>query len=358
MARAPARAAPICRCPRTGCRCVAAAGGASAGGTWARTATSCCSAPRGSRSESSDRRFGRSGTASAARCGSGPACGSPARAARSGPRRRDGEGGLVNYAPDEGSLVRIEARLGDGEVRAFLRLGAGRWVESVCPNGEGEYVWTRKRADVPVECDVRVGERRWRVEARGMEDESAGYHPRHTVWSWSAGVGRTGDGRSVGWNLVSGINDPPQRSERAIWVDGEPFEPGPVELRGPGGDRLRRRVPARVQRRVRAAKAARTCLLVRYTYRQPFGSFSGTLPGGLELDARPRRHGAPRRSLVARAGARSTPGEVTGPSTAMKDPHSQEYRPISIGPTLPNRLPPWGSRSTGSVPRLPRAPCA
>ena len=65
-----------------------------------------------------------------------------------------------------------------------------------------------------------------------MEDESAGYHPRHTVWSWSAGVGRTTDGRSVGWNLVSGINDPPERSERAIWIDGEPFEPGPVEFEG------------------------------------------------------------------------------------------------------------------------------
>ena len=117
-------------------------------------------------------------------------------------------------------------------MRAFLRPGAGRWVESVCPNGEGEYVWTRKRADVPVECDVRVGERRWQVEARGMEDESAGYHPRHTVWSWCAGVGRTADGRSVGWNLVSGINDPLQRSERAIWVDGEPFEPGPVSFEG------------------------------------------------------------------------------------------------------------------------------
>ncbi len=210
----------------------------------------------------------------------------------------DGEGGLVNYAPDEGTLVRIEARLSEGEVRAFLRPGAGRWVESVCPNGEGEYVWTRKRADVPVECDVRIGERRWRVEARGMEDESAGYHPRHTVWSWSAGVGRTGDGRSVGWNLVSGINDPPQRSERAIWVDGEPFEPGPVQLRGSGRDRLRRRVAAGVQRRVRAPKAGEPParpLHVPAALRQLLGHASGRA----RARARPRRHGVPRRALVA-----------------------------------------------------------
>jgi hypothetical protein len=195
----------------------------------------------------------------------------------------DGEEGIVDYAPDSGSVVRIESpRTEAGQVRAFLRLGGGRWVESVCPSGEGAYVWTRKRADVPVECDVRVGERRWRVKARGVEDESAGYHPHHTVWSWSAGVGRGTDGRSVGWNLVSGINDPPERSERAIWVDGEPLEPGPVSFEGLEGiafdDGARLQFSAECERRRQENR-----LLVRYTYRQPFGSFSGTLPGGLKL---------------------------------------------------------------------------
>jgi hypothetical protein len=196
----------------------------------------------------------------------------------------DGEEGIVHYAPDEGSVVRIEARRAKaGELRAFLRFGGGRWVESVCPSGEGEYAWTRKRADVPVECDVRVGDRRWRVKARGVEDESAGYHPHHTVWSWSAGVGLATDGRSVGWNLVSGINDPPERSERAIWVDGEPFEPGPVSFENLEAiafdDDSRLRFRGECERRRQENR-----LLVRYVYRQPFGSFSGTLPGGLELE--------------------------------------------------------------------------
>ena len=71
-----------------------------------------------------------------------------------------------------------------------------------------------------------------RPRPAGVEDESEGYHPHHTVWSWSAGVGKATDGRSVGWNLVSGINDPPELSERGIWVDGEPTEPGPVEFDG------------------------------------------------------------------------------------------------------------------------------
>jgi Protein of unknown function (DUF2804) len=195
----------------------------------------------------------------------------------------DGDGRL-DYAPDEGSRVRIEARHPEaGEVRAFLRLGQGEWVEAVCPTAEGEYVWTRKRSDVPVQCDVRIAERRWRTDARGVEDESAGYHPHHTIWSWSAGVGRTKDGSLVGWNLVSGINDPPERSERAIWLDGRPSEPGPVTFDRLGAiefdDGSRIEFAAECERRMEENR-----LLVRYSYRQPFGTFTGTLPGGLELE--------------------------------------------------------------------------
>jgi hypothetical protein len=193
-------------------------------------------------------------------------------------------GGIVEHAADRGSLVRIEARhRGAKSVQALLRFGAGEWVEAVCPAGKGGYVWTRKRADVAVEADVMVGGDRRRFEARGVEDESAGYHPRHTVWSWSAGVGRTVDGRSVGWNLVNGINDPPERSERAIWVDGEPFEPGACEFRSLEGisfaDGSQLAFTAECERR-----KAENLLVVRYSYRQPFGTFTGALPGGLELE--------------------------------------------------------------------------
>jgi hypothetical protein len=193
------------------------------------------------------------------------------------------EGGLIHDGDQTAPLVRIDARHPDaGEVRAFLRIGAGEWVEAVCPTSERQYVWTRKRADIPIECDVRIGERRWRLKAQGVEDQSAGYHPRHTVWSWSAGVGRTLEGRSVGWNLVSGVNDPPQSSERAIWVAGEPFEPGQVSFEGleaisfDDGARLGFALEGERRREERR-------LLVRYAYVQPFGRFTGTLPGGLEL---------------------------------------------------------------------------
>jgi hypothetical protein len=191
--------------------------------------------------------------------------------------------GQILHAPDEGSVVRIESKHPEaGEVRAFLRVGGGRWVETVCPTEDGQYVWTRKRVDVPVECDVRLGGNRLVSKARGVEDESEGYHPRHTVWSWSAGVGSTADGRSVGWNLVSGINDPPERSERAIWIDGQPTEPGPVEFEGLDAiafdDGARLDFAAECEHRMDERR-----LFVRYSYRQPMGTFSGTLPGGISL---------------------------------------------------------------------------
>ena len=137
---------------------------------------------------------------------------------------------------------------------------------------------------VEVDVDVRIGERRIRCKARGVEDESAGYHPRHTVWSWSAGVGTLADGREVGWNLVEGVNDPPERSERAIWVDGEPFEPGP---RRSAASRRSASTTARESSVEAEAERSRTEKRgpISYSYRQPFGTFTGTLPGGLRLES-------------------------------------------------------------------------
>ena len=195
----------------------------------------------------------------------------------------DGEGHGVTFADNGGTLVRIEAKHPDaGAVSCSMRSGSSVWVESVCPNGAGAYVWTRKRI-VPVTCDVRIGDRRLELEATGIEDESAGYHPRRTVWNWSAGVGRLTDGRAVGWNLVEGVNDPPEHSERAIWVDGRPSEPAPVEF--DGLEAVRFSEGSRLEFAAEAERVANEDRrLVRVSYRQPFGTFAGTLPGGLELE--------------------------------------------------------------------------
>jgi hypothetical protein len=179
---------------------------------------------------------------------------------------------------EEGVVTWVDAK----EARAKLEVGKGTWVESVNLNGapgEGGWVWTRKRI-APIVCDVRLPDgRRWKTTAFGVEDESAGYHPRHTVWQWSAGVGHTPDGRALGWNLVSGVNDGETGSERAVWVDGEPFEPGPVSF-APDLGSIGFAEGGRLEFEAEAERHATENLrIVRFEYRQPFGSFSGSLAG-------------------------------------------------------------------------------
>jgi Domain of unknown function (DUF2804), C-terminal len=180
----------------------------------------------------------------------------------------------------EGIRTRIESNGSTGRMRFR---DPGEWVEAVCPTGDGKgsggFVWTRKRPST-IEVDLKLADgRRIKDELRGIEDESAGYHPRHTSWHWSAGVGTAADGREVAWNLVEGVNDPERGSERAIWVAGEdPSEPARVvfdELEGitfTGGARLD--FTAEAERRADESK-----LIVKSSYRQPFGTFSGSLDG-------------------------------------------------------------------------------
>jgi Protein of unknown function (DUF2804) len=165
-------------------------------------------------------------------------------------------------------------------LRASLRLGQCLPIEAICPSGSG-WDWTRKRAGVPIKGTIEVPGKRWEVSARGVDDESAGYHQRHTSWRWSAGVGRSDDGRRLAWSLVEGVNDPTENSERAIWIDGEPSEPGPARFDGmagielPGEDRLDFASES-------AHARDENFLLIRSRYRHRFGTFSGSL-GGFSL---------------------------------------------------------------------------
>jgi hypothetical protein len=158
-----------------------------------------------------------------------------------------------------------------------LELDETDGVEVVSPDGPS-YVWTRKQAPVRVRGTVRAGGRTIELDGDdGFIDDSAGYHARRTAWRWSAGLGRTVDDRRVAWNLVDGVHDG-VASERTVWVDGEPSEVSAQEfaadLSRVGG----------LDFREWSARESRVNLVVmRNHYRQPFGEFSGELPGGLRL---------------------------------------------------------------------------
>jgi hypothetical protein len=144
-----------------------------------------------------------------------------------------------------------------------LRWAPGRAIEAASMNA-----WTRKTPlqvtgtalGIPVAC-------------AGLLDESAGRHPRHTSWLWSAGAGVTRAGAPVMWNLVEGMHP----GERTVWVEGEPHPVGPLAFDGLAG-------VGELRFAAEATRARREDLvLIASDYEQPFGTFTGSLPVAGEL---------------------------------------------------------------------------
>jgi Protein of unknown function (DUF2804) len=202
--------------------------------------------------------------------------------ARVGPaRRRWWAVALPDGSLREGSRgVRLARRLvevADRGARISLSLGEGDGVEVASPHGRS-WIWTRKQANVPARGSVALGDRELRVEGEAFVDDSAGYHARRTEWRWSAGAGQGAGGERVAWNLVAGVHDDPRASERTVWVDGEPLEVGPVEFANDNSGVAGLRFEEWCAREDQTNR-----LIFRSHYRQPFGTFSGELPGGVRL---------------------------------------------------------------------------
>jgi Protein of unknown function (DUF2804) len=187
----------------------------------------------------------------------------------------DDGGVLLRLALEEDGGVQARCTHG-GEVRNAARPHAGAL-------GPGE-VWTRKQAGVRAHGTLSLdGGPARAVQALAVIDDTVGYHARRTEWWWSAGVGAGEDGTPLAWNLVQGVNDPPRGSERAVWVAGAPSEPGPVRF----APDLREVVAADGSRLSFTAEAERrrseSLVILSSDYTAPFGTFSGTLPGGVRL---------------------------------------------------------------------------
>ena len=165
------------------------------------------------------------------------------------------------------------ARVTDRAIQIDLSLAETSGIETVSAAGDS-YAWTRKQGGILVRGTVAIDGHPRVLEAHGVIDDTSAYYPRHTSWRWSAGVGVAGDGRGVAWNLVAGVNDGPRDSERTVWIDGQPAEAGPSvfadDLSGVDG-------LAFESEAVRSSDE--NLLLIRSSYRQPFGTFSGQLAG-------------------------------------------------------------------------------
>ena len=175
------------------------------------------------------------------------------------------------------------ARVRDQDVEIDLTLAETDGIETVCASGDS-YGWTRKQGGIAAAGTVAVNGAKHAIDdGRAVIDDTSAYYQRHTEWQWSAGIGKSSDGRELAWNLVRGVNDPIVNSEQTVWVDGAAHEVGParfaedlsgVEFDGGGALRF-------------ASEATRVAndnkLIIRSRYRQPFGTFGGTLGPGLEL---------------------------------------------------------------------------
>ena len=183
-----------------------------------------------------------------------------------------GAGGLA--LPQGGASLRARALSLD------LTLEESAGVETVSPTS-GAYGWTRKQGGIRAQGTILAADGRMiEVDGPAVIDDTAAYYDRHTRWRWSAGVGVTVDGQAVAWNLVDGVNDQPEHSERTVWVDGVAREVGPVAF----AEDLSRVDGLRFTAEATRAQD-QNLLVVRSRYRQPFGTFAGTLPNGLQLAA-------------------------------------------------------------------------
>jgi len=199
------------------------------------------------------------------------------RATRRLRERTRRSGGGVRLGMDRPGRVLVV----DEGVEIDLALDEVDGVETICPvdGRPGAYTWTRKQGGVRARGTVSVDGVVRELDALAIVDDSAGYHARVTAWQWCAGVGRALDGRSLAWNLVAGINDPPRDSERTVWIAGVPVEVGPVARFAEDLAAITTEDGVDLSFSAEAVRERReNLLLVRSEYRQPFGTFTGTLP--------------------------------------------------------------------------------
>jgi len=175
---------------------------------------------------------------------------------------------------------RVQVWDGDAEIAITFEPCTG--FEVYRP-ARGAYIWSHKDYCAQARGTVRYRETVRAVTGVMFVDINAGYHERHTHWRWAAGAGLDQQGRLVAFNAITGLFDTPANSERTIWIDGNPQEIGPNSFSedlstvsfAEGGS-LRFQPEALIEHRD-------NFLVVRSDYFHWFGTYTGTLPGGIEL---------------------------------------------------------------------------
>jgi len=191
----------------------------------------------------------------------------------------------TSFSPGRVRLPDGVCSVRDRDVQIDLRIDPdGDAVEIVSPHGRS-HIWTRKQG-AAARGTVTIEGRTHHLVGRALIDDSAGYHARRTAWEWAAGIGATADGVALMWNLVTGVHDAAHDSERTVWADGRAHEVGPVTFAADlGAVSFAEGGELRFTAESERARTDRFGPIMASDYRQPFGTLTGTLPGGHALAA-------------------------------------------------------------------------
>lgn len=173
-------------------------------------------------------------------------------------------------------------QLRDGDVEIAVTFEPCTSFEVYRP-AKGAYIWSHKDYCREARGNVRYDGRTRSVAGVIFVDINAGYHERHTQWRWAAGAGLDQHNRLIAFNAITGLFDTPTQSERTVWVEDDAKEVGPnvfaddlSTVSFAEGGTLGFQPEALIEHHD-------NLFLVRSDYFHWFGTYTGTLPGGIEL---------------------------------------------------------------------------
>jgi len=140
--------------------------------------------------------------------------------------------------------IRMDNRLERGPRQAEVRVPGALRIEvvtderaftplcAVTRDGLHGYNYCHKAAGFPISGFVEVSGKRLEFDGQdafGTLDWTAGCLGRNTSWNWASGGGLLEDGRRLGINFASGVNDR-GFTENVFWVDGRPVKVDVVDF--------------------------------------------------------------------------------------------------------------------------------
>lgn len=199
---------------------------------------------------------------------------------------RGGELSLrAELTADDGSRRHVRSRLlglqgTPASLSTTTRLeGWNTTIKSAGHEVTGELVVREVAADGTLGPEPRTRS----FQGLGFTDWTAGRQDRRTEWTWACGAGTAADGRRVGINASTGMNEHGP-GEDVLWVDGVPYHldvddgwgptsddpAGPWRLAGPGWELVLE--PTGTMRQHHDLR------VVKSVYVAPIGTWRGALP--------------------------------------------------------------------------------